>query len=237
MATEAKYRDDKDLIFLQFSDWQDLELLANALICDSEGKEQWTGGLKKTLLKNSKMYPESKELLFKNSWKAIASEIQLFGGDTFINMFRKQGVTYHEIIRDVAEKVGVDFRKDLAVNEIEEKILRKLFGQVTTLEDLPEINSKLKDLGLLGFSSLFDSPIETIKNGVGGSTSSAGNIFAGLNFITKTIKVNPLIALVTAPATAADISAPAYRVTIPAVCIIAMLRNKFEVNKEQFNEF
>jgi hypothetical protein len=46
MATEAKFREDPDLAFLQYCDTQDLKLLSNTLISDSEGTEQWTGGLK-----------------------------------------------------------------------------------------------------------------------------------------------------------------------------------------------
>lgn len=54
MATEAKFREDPDLAFLQYCDFQDLKLLSNTLIADNEGTEQWTGGLKSTLVKDRK---------------------------------------------------------------------------------------------------------------------------------------------------------------------------------------
>ena len=53
MAVESKFREDKDLAFLQYADWQDLKLLAEALIKDHSGTEQWTGQLKKTLAEMS----------------------------------------------------------------------------------------------------------------------------------------------------------------------------------------
>ncbi|WP_223857335.1 hypothetical protein [Acinetobacter seifertii] len=103
MATEAKFREDPDLAFLQYSDFQDLKLLSNTLIADSEGTEQWTGGLKSTLVKNMSMY-STEDDLYKNSWKAIAAEIQLFGGDTVVNLVRGKGVVYRELLEDVAKK-------------------------------------------------------------------------------------------------------------------------------------
>ena len=59
MAVESKFREDKDLAFLQYADWQDLKLLAEALIKDHSGTEQWTGQLKKTLAQNIGMYKTS----------------------------------------------------------------------------------------------------------------------------------------------------------------------------------
>mgnify|MGYP000399715892 FL=1 len=72
-----------------------IKLLSNTLIADSEGTEQWTGGLKSTLVKNMSMY-STEDDLYKNSWKAIAAEIQLFGGDTVVNLVRGKGVVYRE---------------------------------------------------------------------------------------------------------------------------------------------
>lgn len=39
---------------------------------------------------------------------AIASEIQLMGGNSLVNGFRGHGVCYKEIVLDVAETIGVD---------------------------------------------------------------------------------------------------------------------------------
>src|SRR5690606_14455598 len=136
MATEGKFREDPDLAFLQYCDTQDLKLLSNTLISDSEGIEQWTGSLKSTRVKNIGMY-STEDDLYKNSWKAIAAEIQLFGGDTLVNLVRGKGVVYQEILEDVAKKVGADFHKDTSgISLIEDKVLRTLFGRVTQLNDL-----------------------------------------------------------------------------------------------------
>ena len=38
MVNEAKFREDSDLAFLQYLDYKDLQLLADTLIKDVEGK-------------------------------------------------------------------------------------------------------------------------------------------------------------------------------------------------------
>ena len=239
MATEAKFREDPDLAFLQHCDVQDLKLLSNTLIADSEGTEQWTGRLKSTLVKNMSMY-STEDDLYKNSWKAIAAEIQLFGGDTVVNLVRGKGVVYRELLEDVAKKTGVDFHKDTSdISLLEEKVLRTLFGRITQLNELDFINKKLKEKGYLGLTSIKESPLKTIKNSLGGGTASgtAGGLLTGLNMAKNFIKVNPFVAAATLPLTAKDITAPAYRVTIPAACIVAMMRIKHEENKNNYNEF
>jgi len=238
MATEAKFREDPDLAFLQYCDFQDLKLLSNTLIADCEGTEQWTGGLKNTLVKNMSLY-RTEDDLYKNSWKAIAAEIQLFGGDTLVNLVRGKGVVYREILEDVANQTGVDFHKETSnTNLLEEKLLRTLFGRITQLNELDFINKTLKDKGYLGLTSIKESPLKTIKNSVGGGTAgAAGGLLAGLNIAKNLIRTNPIVAAATLPLTAKDITAPAYRVTIPAACIVAMMRIKHEKNKSDYNEF
>lgn len=243
MAVESKFREDKDLAFLQFADWKDLKILADALIKDSSGTEQWTGQLKKALDKNINMYRTSKEA-YENIWKSIAAELQLFGGDTIANLARRKGVLYEELLHDVAGKVNVDFHKGTAsIAEVEERVLRILFKRITTLEDISDIYKTLEKKGLLGLTSLESNPWETIKNGlgVGAGTGVAGAgasaIFAGIKMIPKFAKANPIVAAATLPLTVKDFSSPAYRVTVPAVCIIAMMRTKYNDNSSDYDEF
>ncbi len=246
MAIESKFREDKDLYFLQYANWQDLKILAEALIKDHSGTEQWTGQLKKALTKSIDMYPESEEDAYKNIWKAIAAELQLFGGDTITNLARRKGVLYEELLHDVAKKVGADFHKGTtSIEEVEERILRKLFKRITDLDDMSGIYKTLGEKGLLGFTSLESSPWETIKNGLGVSGGAgagvagagASAIFAGIKMIPKFAKANPIVAAATLPLTVKDFSSPAYRVTVPAVCIVAMMRKKHNDNSSDHNEF
>lgn len=243
MAIESKFREDKDLAFLQDAEWQDLKVLANALIKDHNGKKQWTGKLEKSLVKSIGMYPESEEQVYKNSWKAIAAELQLYGGDTFINLTRKKGVTYQEILFDVAKKIGVDMHKDTTqTSEAEEKVLRRLFGRVLTMSEISYMYQTLNEKGLLGLTSLKSKPWNTIKSSVGlngnaGAAAGSGAIFASIKMIPKLAKVHPAVTVATLPLSIKDFSSTAYRVTIPATCIIAMMRIKHDTNSANYNEF
>ena len=62
MAKESKYINDPGLVFLKDADWKDLKLLAEALIQDFEGNEQWSGELKATLEKNNKILENNLDL-------------------------------------------------------------------------------------------------------------------------------------------------------------------------------
>ena len=64
---------------------------------------------------------------------AIASEIQLMGGNSLVNWFRGHGVCYKEIVLDVAETIGVDpqilSRTGNSVASMENEIIEKLFAK------------------------------------------------------------------------------------------------------------
>lgn len=231
MAVESKFREDKDLAFLQHADWQDLKILAEALIKDHSGTEQWTGQLKKTLTQNISMYKTSEAEAYQNSWKAIAAELQLFGGDTIANLTRRKGVLYEELLHDVAKKVKIDFHKGTtSVANLEEKILRSLFGRITTLNDINVIYETLEKEGLLGLTSFKSDSWNTIKKGIGNRSkvSTAALLLS---------RANPVTAIATVPLALKGVSDPAYRVTIPAVCIVAMMRTKYTNNSASFDEF
>ena len=69
----------------------------------------------------------------------------------------------------------------------------------------------------MGLTSIKESPLKTIKNslGSGAASGATGGLLATLNIAKNAIKVNPIVAAVTLPLTAKDITAPAYRITIP----------------------
>ena len=229
MGKESKFREDKNLAFLQDAEWQDLKILAEALIKDHHGTEQWTGELKSTIEKNKELYPSDEEL-YKKSWKAIAAELQLFGGDTIANLVRRNGVLYEVILDDVVKKVKCDIhQRTSSIEEIEEKLLRTLFGRLIDINDLDYMYSKLEEMGLLGLTSLKSKPLDTIK----GSFSNRSKL-ATLGLVARKI---PIVSIATAPLAIKELSDPAYRVTIPAVCIVAILRRKHIKNGQVTNEF
>ena len=110
-----------------------------------------------------------------------------------------------------------------------------------SLNDIEKINNILKEKGYLGLTSLKAKPLNTLKKNkkIGWTASGiGGTLLTGLNTAAVlATRVNPLLAVANAPAVAKELSAPAYRVTIPVVCIVAMLRIKYQQNKQQHDEF
>lgn len=229
MARLSKYREDKDLTFLQFSDYQDLKVLADILIKDIDGGEQWTGGLRKTIEEEKPRYKDEKSL-YQALWRAIVAELQLYGGDTLVNTVRGNGVLYEEILMDVIKKIGVDFVKDSSIEELEERILLTLFNRVPDMCEMNELLKELREQGYLGITSLKSHPLNAVKQGMNVKKVASGalafipRVFAGAS-------VGSLLVI-------HEITAPAYRITIPAVCAVAIMRKKYESSdKSQHNEF
>lgn len=229
MAKLSKYKEDKHLTFLQFADYKDLKVLADILIKDIDGSEQWTGGLKQTIKEELPRYKDEQSL-YQAIWQAIVAELQLYGGDTLVNTVRRSGVLYEKILMDVAKKIGADFVKGSSIEKLEERILLTLFKRIPDMCEMNELLVELKAQGYLGITSLKSHPLNTIKQGVnvkkvaGGALAFVPRVLAGAS-------VGSLLAI-------HEITAPAYRVTIPAVCAIAIMRKKYESgDNSQHNEF
>ena len=243
------YREDKDLKFLSGIDSKDLDDLVYCLTHDKDGKSRWTEELTKTE-KYKNFYPHHQKY-----WQEIAAEIQCFGANTFATLVRGgKGVLYEEILRDVAGKLRVKFSKSDSVLELEQKVLLKLLSK--TLDDMSEEDRKsfayefnITDLAsyspealLTAFQIIFRAGgfqsyklTLIISNAVMKAIFGRGLTFAGNAALTRTASIitGPIGWTVLALWTTVDIAGPAYRVTIPAVVQIALLRWQDELKKRK----
>jgi uncharacterized protein YaaW (UPF0174 family) len=178
----------------------------------------------------------------------IETEIRSFGGNTFVNLFRGQGPSYREVTRDVAGKLDVDYKKGCIIEEIENGIILKIMTKAWEKMSADEKLEFFKDIG-------YDTSIGSIQKGfpliaVQGLIKARGVVAYKValivaNAIAKFILGTGLglalnatlarsIAIFAGPVgwaltglwTALDIAGPAYRVTIPCVVHVAMLRQK-----------
>jgi uncharacterized protein YaaW (UPF0174 family) len=154
-------------------------------------------------------------------------------------------VAYSEIVRDVASHLSVKMPAVSAVADVELVIVRKILGKAVEKMSEEEKQTIADELGL---GSLPTGPgalavmIQTARLG-GFATYKIATIVAhavakailgrGLGFgasalVTKGVSValGPIGWAITAVWTLADLSSPAYRVTVPAVIQIAYMRNK-----------
>ena len=177
----------------------------------------------------------------------IAAEIQKFGGNTIGNIMRGgKGVLYKEIVCDVADKLKVNYNKAREVEFIEMEILAKILEKAW--EDMSD---EAKEELLKGLSDQYKSgavptvfPAVIIQSAIraGGFASFkislvVANAVArailgrGLSLAVNAglarwmaVFAGPIGWALTALWTIFDVAAPAYRVTVPCVVHVAMLR-------------
>ena len=232
------YTYDADLEFLgQCSDEQ-LRELADILMKDKDGKLRYTEEITKT--KEYKIY----EHRYSRYWKILAGELQEFGGNSFANLFRGNGVKYDEVLSDVLDKIKVSYNKSSHIINKEDALIEKIFSDM--LEDMPEEKKmelvKDMDLKVTGFGN--QAIMAAVQAGIraGGFLSYqitviVANYIArlllgrGLTLATNTaltkglsLFIGPIGWVVTGVWTAFDITGPAMRVTLPACVIVAFLR-------------
>lgn len=186
--------------------------------------------------------------------KEILKEIKAFGGNTLVNPLRGGGPRYREVVADVADKIGVPDVGEArhSVAELERRILVKILKDAmdsTEGKDRAELEQALKDAGvgagdmsvllssgaaasvivagLSGFALYRVSLI--VANGVAKHILGRGLSFAANVGLTRSLAVvtGPIGWVITGLWTVVDLAGPAYRVTIPCVIHVAMLRQKY----------
>lgn len=232
------YRYDKDLEFLGELSNDELDVLVKMLTKDEKGGVRVTESLTSSE-EYKKHFPDHQKY-----WRAVAEEIQTFGGNTFMNLIRQGGVEYKEILIDVCKKMKVNFNEKSSTQLIEQNLLMKVLEdsiQKMSPEDLQELVkdldlkttdfSKQAVLGAMqvaikmsGFKIYQLSVI--IANAIAKAILGTGLTLATNATITRAISIfaGPIGWILTGLWTAIDIAGPAYRITIPVCIQIACLR-------------
>ncbi|MCC2015407.1 ubiquinol-cytochrome C chaperone family protein [Enterobacter hormaechei] len=168
--------------------------------------------------------------------RLLVRELQHFGGNTFVNLFRRNGVNYSEIVDDVTSHLKVKVPATASVEEKETLIIDCVFTSSWKKMSDDERSQILRDMGINGSASM-DIPVwqraALVANSLAQTT--AGKVLpliAGLG-IGRVLGVltGPVGLAITGLYTAYDISNPAFRVTLPCVVQIAWIRLK---NSRQF---
>ncbi len=76
----------------------------------------------------------------------IAEELQRYGGNTFIDFFRNEGVLYKEILCDVCDHLKVSYNEKSSTSLIEQNMLSKLLKdslERMSKEDLEKLRHEL----------------------------------------------------------------------------------------------
>ena len=234
------YRYDSDLEFLSTCSSEELNDLVYLLTHDKDGETRYT----ESLTSNDKFkrhYPDHSIY-----WQEIAEEIQLFGGNTFINLFRGgRGVLYKEVLCDVCDKMKVNYNKYSSSKDIEQNLLMKILKDALDKMSKEELAELGRELGLDNTSLINPSQLSgifiavfkaggfksyqltlIIVNAVAKALLGRGLTLGGNALLTRTASIltGPIGWAITGLWTAIDLAGPAYRVTIPAVIQVAYLR-------------
>jgi uncharacterized protein YaaW (UPF0174 family) len=178
----------------------------------------------------------------------IAAEIQKFGGNTIFNIMRGGvGVTYREIVCKVAARLKVQYGKTDAIDRVEQQILIRVLekswknmtdGEKAALiegifpetgaDDLPgEFPTALLQTAIIAGGGLASYKLSLIVAGaIARASLQRGIVFvAGTSVARWATAFTGAVGLgIAALWTLFDVLGPAYRVLIPCVLHIALLR-------------
>ena len=190
-----------------------------------------------------KYYPDHSKYI-----SIIEEEIKRFGGNSLINLLRRGGPDYYTIVCDVADKLGAKYKKQAPISEIEMSIIIGVLSiawQKMSKEQKKEFTVKL------GASSLKDIPpslpadsvlaaVETsglaafmvtmtVASAVSATLLGQGLTLAAGTSVARAASIfaGSVGLVITGIWTLLDLAGPAYRVTIPCVIHIALLRQKY----------
>ncbi|MGV8961380.1 MAG: DUF3944 domain-containing protein [Stenotrophomonas sp.] len=244
------YRYDKDLEFLSEISSQDLSDLVDVLTKDKDGTSLWTEELTGSEEYKAHQPDHSKY------WQLIAAELQCFGANSLVTALRGgKGVLYHEVLTDVCLKAGVKGGKDSdSAMEIEDKLLKKLLGDALEKMSEAERVEFAKIIGLTNLKNFAPATLTAalqlafkvggfksfqltliVANAVSRALLGRGLALAGNAALMRTasVLIGPIGWAITGAWTVADIAGPAYRVTLPAVIQVALLRKKLHVERNE----
>ncbi|QMV14507.1 DUF3944 domain-containing protein [Vibrio spartinae] len=239
------YRKDKDLELLRYADNDMLEVLVKYLTTDKDGKTRYT-----ETLTDDKQFKAAKGD-YQQVWQLIAGELQHFGGDTLVNLFRRTGVEYREILIDVCKKLSIKTDYKAEIVKIEQALLAKLFADSWEKMSESERDALRKELQIdasLTSSAALTAIIAAIRmggfmsyqvamivaNAVAKALLGRGLSLAANAGLARAIGVfaGPIGIAITVLLTVPAISGPAFRVTLPAVVQIAAMRQQM-LNEEE----
>ncbi|WNE33227.1 DUF3944 domain-containing protein [Helicobacter pylori] len=191
----------------------------------------------------------------------IAEELQCYGGNTFINFFRDEGVLYKEILCDACDHLKVNYHEKSPTSLIEQNMLSKLLKDSLEKMSGREIKELCDELGMPNIDKMIAENKQVLIASVltlfqtGGFHSYALAIAVADAMVKKTlghglssvvgkvalkktlgILAGPIGWVITGALVSINLAGPAYRVTVPACVLIAALRKKLKAEQERLEQ-
>ncbi len=245
------YKLDEDLEFLQYCSNELLDVLVETLTKDKDGELR---NVETLTVKESYKTHNPNHLMY---WEDIAEEIQTFGGNSVVNLFRDGGVQYKEVLCNVCDKMKVNYNEKSDIYKIEQNLLMKILEDAMTEMSEEELKEITKELNLRTTTFTSQAVMAALQvsirqsgfvayqiavivaNAIAKALLGHGLKFATNATLTKTLSIfaGPIGWIITGLWTAIDIAGPAYRVTIPTTIQVAYLRQTYINKKTQGNYY
>ena len=235
-------REDEDLLpLIAQASFEDLSILYGYVTDNGNGRLSLdTAILSKLVAANARgNFEESDKLL-------LVHEIQLFGGNSILNLARGQGVPYRVILEDVASRLKVTYSSEDAVSIIENNVLvtvaARAWEKMSDEEKADFVKSAGLHIGLGIGPAALTAVIAAIRTAgfaayklaaVIANTIARQLLGRGLAFGATAPLMRGMSALagpigwaITVVWSAYDLASPGYRVTVPCVIQVAYMRKK-----------
>jgi uncharacterized protein YaaW (UPF0174 family) len=233
-------------MFLRECDNDDLRSLCDILVYDNNGKIRISENLTNTDNYLS-CYPQNMNGMYED----LATELLCFGGNSIANAFRHgQGPSYKTVLSDVCKRMKVNVSKSDSVENMEQNLLiaisSKAIGYLSEaearaiMEDCQIKSNNRTKAGLAAAlvvlrstnKRLFVNLICIIMRSMCSLLIGRELMIVGANVLSRGLCVitGPLGWLALGGWTIYDLTNPAYRVTIPAVILVAYMRVKYQAS-------
>ncbi|WRG26922.1 DUF3944 domain-containing protein [Helicobacter pylori] len=245
------YKYDSDLEFLKRLSSNDLKDLFDVLVYDEDG----------TLRMNEELTSSTEYQRYGHDYakypRRIAEELQRYGGNSFMNFFRNEGVLYKEILCDACDHLDINYNERSATSLIEQNMLSKLLKDSLEKMSRREIKELCDGLGMTNIDKVIGENKQVLIASVltlfkaGGSHSYALAIAVADAMVRQTlghglssvvgkvalkktlgILASPIGWVITGALVSINLAGPAYRVTVPACALVATLRKKLKAEQE-----
>ncbi|WP_187865082.1 DUF3944 domain-containing protein [Helicobacter pylori] len=245
------YRYDSDLEFLKRLSSSDLKDLFDILVYDEDG----------TLRMNEELTSSTEYQRCGHDYakypRRIAEELQHYGGNSFMNFFRNEGVLYKEILCDACDHLDINYNERSATSLIEQNMLSKLLKDSLEKMSGREIKELCDELGMTNIDKVIGENKQVLIASVltlfkaDGSHSYALAVSVADAMVRQTlghglssvvgkvalkktlgILAGPIGWVITGALVSINLAGPAYRVTVPACVLVATLRKKLKAEQE-----
>ncbi len=211
--------DEKLLSLLKQSDAKEVDFLVDVLTDNGAGRVALSSSIKDLLLEQKAEHNYTEEGL-----RNLLHELQEYGGHSMLNLFRKEPITYEELLTDVHKKLNGKDSKTKRVEQKEREIVLSLFGESWRTMDDHERWERCSEIKVVsGFFNMHKNLNVDEKGAVFG-LSAAASAAAFLS-----LRMSSFITIASTLSMAAQSMSEAYRIMIPFVVQIArikMMRSK-----------